>query len=388
MNAKRGSKAPRRTTDGVRPPMAPPTGLHGRSDDGNAFMPDPGDGPARIRDDLAENLAEDYLQAATQGPEVEEDLDRIVPEEFGGPFVETTAAEEFAQGVDARESRGCLARAAAAPRRRPGDGARERARPRKRRERIAPAAPRPHRGAGEFLQMRPGRSALRFGVNRHRAVALGLAAVAQVVLAQAAHAESLLAQAGWPPPAGMAPPPPVVGPRVILQVDNANGRLQQHTQLRWRDVCIAPCGTTVDPAALYRIGGGTSLASEPFQLPRASGDVYIDAQVGSKVKHWVGLGLMIGGAAAALYGAATWALFNGVADSGTSSDGSQAAHDSGAHSGSSSCPSAPCWRSSASRCSPAAPRSRSASAPRAARLRLSFFQVAALASFARERLAR
>ena len=100
MNAKRGSKAPRRTTDGVRPPMAPPTGLHGRSDDGNAFMPDPGDGPARIRDDLAENLAEDYLQAATQGPEVEEDLDQIVPEEFGGPFVETTAAEEFAQGND------------------------------------------------------------------------------------------------------------------------------------------------------------------------------------------------------------------------------------------------------------------------------------------------
>jgi len=85
----------------MRSPLgAPPPGLHGRSDDGNAFMPDPGEGPAHIRDDLAENLAEDYLQAATQGPEVEEDLDQIVPEEFGGPFVETTAAEEFAQGVD------------------------------------------------------------------------------------------------------------------------------------------------------------------------------------------------------------------------------------------------------------------------------------------------
>jgi hypothetical protein len=78
----------------------PTFGLHQRSDDGNAFMPDPEDGPARIRDDLAENLAEDYVLAATQGPEVEEDLDQIVPEEFGGPFVETTAAEEFAHDTD------------------------------------------------------------------------------------------------------------------------------------------------------------------------------------------------------------------------------------------------------------------------------------------------
>ena len=63
-------------------------------------MPDPGDGPARIRDDLAENLAEDYVQAATQGMEVEEDHDQIVPEELGGPFVETSAAEEFALDTD------------------------------------------------------------------------------------------------------------------------------------------------------------------------------------------------------------------------------------------------------------------------------------------------
>ena len=111
MNAKRGSKATRRAsataaataaasvTDGTRA-RHPSHVYHQRSDDGNAFMPDPGDGPARIRDDLAENLAEDYLQAATQGMEVEEDHDQIVPEEFGGPFVETTAAEEFAQGID------------------------------------------------------------------------------------------------------------------------------------------------------------------------------------------------------------------------------------------------------------------------------------------------
>ncbi len=101
MTAKRGSKAPRRTTNGVRPrPAQPSHGFHQRSDDGTAFMPDPEGGPARIADDLAENLAEDYLQAATQGMEVEEDHDQVVPEEIGGPFVETTAAEEFAHDTD------------------------------------------------------------------------------------------------------------------------------------------------------------------------------------------------------------------------------------------------------------------------------------------------
>lgn len=100
MNARRGTKPTRRNANGERPQVVPAFGLHQRSDDGNAFMPDPEDGPAHISDDLAENLAEDYLLAATQGPEVEEDLNQIVPEEFGGPFVETTAAEEFAHDTD------------------------------------------------------------------------------------------------------------------------------------------------------------------------------------------------------------------------------------------------------------------------------------------------
>src|SRR5262245_21772604 len=100
MSAKRGTKATRRHANGTnaRPLLAPR--FHQRSDDGNAFMPDPEDGPARIRDDLAEDLAEDYLQAATQGMEVEEIHDQVVPEEIGGPFVETTAADEFAHDTD------------------------------------------------------------------------------------------------------------------------------------------------------------------------------------------------------------------------------------------------------------------------------------------------
>jgi hypothetical protein len=75
---------------------------HQRSDDGNAFIPDPGDGPAHTRDDLAESLAEEYLLGATSGgePVAEEQNDEVVPEELGGPFVETSAREEFADGTD------------------------------------------------------------------------------------------------------------------------------------------------------------------------------------------------------------------------------------------------------------------------------------------------
>ena len=78
----------------------PPRHNHHRTDDANAFMPDPEGGPATIADDLAENLAEEYLQGATQGNDAEEDLDQVVPEEIGGPFIETSAAEEFAHDTD------------------------------------------------------------------------------------------------------------------------------------------------------------------------------------------------------------------------------------------------------------------------------------------------
>jgi hypothetical protein len=101
------SEGRRGANNGVRPkrPAANPARTRvirrERSDDANAFMPDPEDGPARIGDDLAENLAEEYLQAATIGNEVvEDDLDAVVPEEIGGPFVETSAADEFAHDTD------------------------------------------------------------------------------------------------------------------------------------------------------------------------------------------------------------------------------------------------------------------------------------------------
>ena len=72
---------------------------NGRSDDGNAFMPDPGDGPALAPDDLAEEWAEEFLLAATSGEEVGEDMrDAVTTEEMSGPFIETTGSEEFARG--------------------------------------------------------------------------------------------------------------------------------------------------------------------------------------------------------------------------------------------------------------------------------------------------
>jgi hypothetical protein len=65
-------------------------------------MPDPEDGPAIIDDSLAENLAEEYLESATRGEDAVEDAhDEVVPEEIGGPFVETSAADEFAHDIDA-----------------------------------------------------------------------------------------------------------------------------------------------------------------------------------------------------------------------------------------------------------------------------------------------
>jgi hypothetical protein len=73
-----------------------------RSDDADAFLPDPSDdGPAHSNDDLAEVLAEDFLESATRGNDVYEDeLERPLSDEVGGPFVVTDADEEMADDVD------------------------------------------------------------------------------------------------------------------------------------------------------------------------------------------------------------------------------------------------------------------------------------------------
>ncbi len=72
-----------------------------RSDDADAFIPDPEGGPARAKDDLAELVAEEYVAGATTGQfPAEDERNRVVPEELGGPFLQANAEEEFADDVD------------------------------------------------------------------------------------------------------------------------------------------------------------------------------------------------------------------------------------------------------------------------------------------------
>jgi hypothetical protein len=74
---------------------------HERDDDGDAFIPDPHGGPAHTRDDLAENLAEEFLASATSGEEtIEDHRDETYAEELGGPFVPANAEDEFADTTD------------------------------------------------------------------------------------------------------------------------------------------------------------------------------------------------------------------------------------------------------------------------------------------------
>ncbi|HLK37285.1 MAG TPA: hypothetical protein VKU41_11075 [Polyangiaceae bacterium] len=62
---------------------------------------------AKSLDPLAEALGEEFLATATTGEAVAvEELNQIVPEDEGGPFVTTPARKEFARGRDASNPRG------------------------------------------------------------------------------------------------------------------------------------------------------------------------------------------------------------------------------------------------------------------------------------------
>jgi hypothetical protein len=70
----------------------------GKTDDGNAkaFL----DG-SQASEELAEELGETFIEAATSGGDAEGDRhERVVSEEEGGPFVPSTAGQEFAGGTD------------------------------------------------------------------------------------------------------------------------------------------------------------------------------------------------------------------------------------------------------------------------------------------------
>ena len=55
----------------------------------------------KTRDDLAEELAEAAVTSMTTGEDqLGDDLEGVVAEESGGPFVETSGNTEFASGTD------------------------------------------------------------------------------------------------------------------------------------------------------------------------------------------------------------------------------------------------------------------------------------------------
>lgn len=67
-----------------------------RPDGGEAFIHDPGSGPARTRDELAEMVAEEYVASAISGEEVMfSDRDETAPEEYGGPYTEEQIPPEL-----------------------------------------------------------------------------------------------------------------------------------------------------------------------------------------------------------------------------------------------------------------------------------------------------
>ncbi len=63
--------------------------------DGRAFI------DAAAPEELSEELGEAFVQAVTSGEDAEiERRDGVIPEENGGPFVPSTAGQEFAGGTD------------------------------------------------------------------------------------------------------------------------------------------------------------------------------------------------------------------------------------------------------------------------------------------------
>jgi hypothetical protein len=73
---------------------------------GFAFVHDPREIHARLRDDLAETLAESYVASAISGEEhTERELDAAAIEELGGPFVPDDAMNDLQPAPRRRASR-------------------------------------------------------------------------------------------------------------------------------------------------------------------------------------------------------------------------------------------------------------------------------------------
>ncbi|HEV8547893.1 MAG TPA: hypothetical protein VGQ57_02675 [Polyangiaceae bacterium] len=78
------------------------TGHARTADDARAFL-----AGAHSKDALSEQLGEEFVETATSGEdEGEEIFNQTVPEDQGGPFVETSGNTEFAHGTDASNIKG------------------------------------------------------------------------------------------------------------------------------------------------------------------------------------------------------------------------------------------------------------------------------------------
>ena len=101
--------------------------LHEKSQEGRVQDPDGAfiGRAGRSKDNLAEAMGETWVQTATSGEDENEDVfNQSVPEDDGGPFVTTTAGQEFADGTDASNPTRFEARAIPedlSPRRLPGE---------------------------------------------------------------------------------------------------------------------------------------------------------------------------------------------------------------------------------------------------------------------------
>jgi len=112
------------------------------------------------------------------------------------------------------------------------------------------------------------------------------------------------------------------GPVVYLRADNPRTTLQiQVDPELWSDVCIVPCARSVDPSRTYRVTGPRFVPTDPFTLPRSSGQVTLDAKMGrrpeniiGKVMVPVGAGLAVAGAVLFILGSRGPASENGFQD--------------------------------------------------------------------------
>lgn len=79
-----------------------------RSDDADAFIRHPDSRRhTTTHDDLAVTLGQEFVTSATTGEDVaDEDLEQEVPEDVGGPFLESDASREFDPHADASNPAG------------------------------------------------------------------------------------------------------------------------------------------------------------------------------------------------------------------------------------------------------------------------------------------